>query len=118
MLKCSICQSPERKKVDAAIRKGLAIREIARLSYFSRATIWRHKAHSAKNDPGTRQTDETKSLRAWRRIYRRALAAGDHVAASKAQERVDAILNRRALSELADDAENEQPRLAGNPYID
>src|SRR5215470_2073284 len=98
MGKCGICRSEARQKVDLALRKGVSVREIARLSHFSRATVFRHKLH-VKNAPRRPQSDDLKSLRAWRRILRAAMKAGDVGSAMRAQERVDAILNRAALKE-------------------
>ena len=108
---CTICGSPMRKRIDAAIFSGMSMREIEAQFGFKRASVHRHAKNHLGNAVGMpanttagAQANELASRRSWARLYRKAEAKGDLSTMAKAQAALDKMNVRASLSQ-------PQPRL-------
>jgi hypothetical protein len=62
--KCTICHSPDRARIDQALRTGEAIRDIALWENISKSVIGRHRAHVCPTSvplPSNTQTSQTRA---------------------------------------------------------
>lgn len=88
MGKCSICMSENQEKINKLLRKRVPFQEIRRSYSVSVGTLWRHRKHALAASESPAPPD-SKAVRSWRRILRRALATSDLASATRAQSAID-----------------------------
>jgi hypothetical protein len=90
MRKCSICTCDNREEIDKLLKKGVSFREITRSFPVSVGSLGRHREHelAASRRPAP---PDSKAVRSWRRILRRALATSDLASATRAQSAIDSL---------------------------
>ena len=94
-MNCTVCQSESVGQIDAALNRGLSVREVGRMFGFGKNVIFRHSKHVERMEQPTKSfTDQQVRVRAHRERVEELLAA--------AEAKNDLVSATRLLGILAD----------------